>query len=442
MDAMAWLKNSLSDKYSIVAATYLLSWITILISLTGIGFPIMTYMFNQAGVLDDLENGILLSKTFYNPNLLTLPDFAWIASPFTNLVNYISNSLFLTPNSFECRILNVVVNCTPSTHLTVGGYPFLISDFAVIIWFLASLIIFYWLISKISKNRFLALLLSTSYPFVYALSRGNPDVLASILLACLIISILNKKVILSFILVAFLTAIKIPFGLLLVPLVFAYPKIKNFLTFITVTGLSYIVPLLIMKSNGSILSQLNVFSTLVKRYNIQYAINDAGLMHSTSLLSFSKVALFYLSNFFGIGINTNSFKFATYFAIAALVFIYTAIRIWPILITLRNQKMQDLLIDCLLICIILIILLPTVSQDYRLSLLIPLLAVKFRNYFDSKPIIFVICLILMSKNFMQITFPLNSWGTTIGALLNPIIMLILLHILINKINQKALKLPI
>jgi len=83
-----------------------------------------------------------------------------------------------------------------------------------------------------------------------------------------------------------------------------------------------------------------------------------------------------------------------------------------------------------------------VSQDYRLSLLIPLLAVKFRNYFDSKPIIFVICLILMSKNFMQITFPLNSWGTTIGALINPIIMLILLHILINKINQKALKLPI
>ena len=226
------VKNNLSNKYSIIAATYLFSWITILISLTGVGFPIATYMFNQVGVLDDLENGILLSKTFYNPILLTLPDFAWIASPFTNLINYIANSTFQTPNQFECTTLKVIVNCTPSTNLTVGGQPFLISDSAVIIWFLVSLIIFSWLIFSISKNRILALLLSTSYPFVYALSRGNPDVLASILLACLILSILNKKVILSFVLVAFLTAIKIPFGLLLVPMIFAYPKIKNFLIFI------------------------------------------------------------------------------------------------------------------------------------------------------------------------------------------------------------------
>ena len=250
---------------------------------------------------------------------------------------------------------------------------------------------------------------------------------------------MNKKVILSFILVALLTAIKIPFGLLLVPLIFAYPKIKNFLIFIVVTGLGYIVPLLILKSNGSIFSQLNVFSTLVKRYNVQYAVNDGGLMHSTSLLSFSKVFVFYISDVFELSINTNTVKFATYLAIAGFVFMYTAIHIWPILFTLKNQQKPDLLIDCLLICVILIILLPTVSQDYRLSLFIPLLAVKFRNYTENKSVILLICLTLMSKNFMQITFPLNSWGTTIGALINPINMLILLHILNKRINQKSLQ---
>jgi hypothetical protein len=435
LDLVTLLRTKFPGKYSIIAATYMISWITIFISLAGVGFPIANYMFNQVGVLDDLENGILLSKAFYNPLLLTLPDFVWIVSPFMNLINYLANSILITANLFECPRLYVMAYCSPSTYLTVGGKPFLINDVGVLIWFLGSLIIFSWLIYRITNNRIHTFLLSTSYPFIYALSRGNPDVLASIIVASLILSILNKRVKLSFFLVGVITAIKIPFGILFVPLIFAFPKLRNLLIFISTTSLGYLVPLIVMHTNGSIFTQLRVFSTLLERYNNEYAYNGAGLMHSTSILSFIKVAFLYISHFIGLSNNLKTYIFIIFFISAFFISIYTLIRIWPVLMNLRINKNPDLLINCALVSMVLVIILPGVSQDYRLALLIPFLAYLFRKSEEFNLIFAFICILLMSKNFLQITFPSNTWGTTVGALINPIVLLLLLQALLNKINK-------
>jgi hypothetical protein len=432
------MRKILGNRYTFFSLTYLISWVTIFLSLTGVGFSIAEYMFNQVGVLDDLENGVLLSPAFYNSELLTLPNFAWIVSPIVNLLNYMINNIFATPNQLNCQVLGLLVECNTSVHLSVGGNPFLIPDSAVITWLAGSFFLFSWLIFKICKNLFLTILLSTSYPIVYALSRGNPDMLASIIVASLILSILSKKIMLSFILVGVLTAIKIPFGLLVVPLIFAFPKLKNLLMFILVTGLSYLIPLIVLSTNGSIFNQLQVFSTLVQRYNNQYAYYDAGLMHSTSLLSFFKVLFFYIGKLVELNTNLKTYIFAAFFVSSISVLIYTLVRIYPVLINLRRNKNPDLLIDCALIGMVLVIILPGVSQDYRFALLVPFLAFMFRkseNLAFPPPVVALLCILLMSKNFLQITFPMNTWGTTVGALINPIILLLLLQTLLNKFNK-------
>jgi hypothetical protein len=243
---------------------------------------------------------------------------------------------------------------------------------------------------------------------------------------------------LSFILVGVLTAIKIPFGLLVVPLIFAFPKLKNLLMFILVTGLSYLIPLIVLSTNGSIFNQLQVFSTLVQRYNNQYAYYDGGLMHSTSLLSFFKVLFFYIGKLVELNTNLKTYIFAAFFVSSISVLIYTLVRIYPVLINLRRNKNPDLLIDCALISMVLVIILPGVSQDYRFALLVPFLAFMFRkseNLAFPPPVVALLCILLMSKNFLQITFPMNTWGTTVGALINPIVLLLLLQTLLNKFNK-------
>jgi hypothetical protein len=371
-------------------------------------------------------SGILLSPLFYQSTLQQLEYFSWVISPLMNLINYVMFAYFVKGSDETCVILLIETYCKKSNYL-FGNENSQIPDSVLVLWTVGTMVAIFLSLLWLSQNYLISFLLSTSYPVAYAISRGNPDIFAAVILCIIMKLAFTDRIKWSFFLAGLLAGIKLPFAFVFLPLILIHRKISCIVIF-SLTALStYILPLLLMSKNGTVPEQLKTFLVIVERYNTTYVKGDAGLMHSNSILSFTKTISYVLQRelnaSFGTQIAFILYAVITLVLSSLVIFVFLKLIKLPLL----NSAPFYLYYLSLLFCT-LVILAPGVSQDYRLVLLVPFLALS--KYFKVDVWTFIILsLILISKNFLHLTFQSNTWGTTIGAILNPVLLLaLLLHI--------------
>jgi hypothetical protein len=219
---------------------------------------------------------------------------------------------------------------------------------------------------------------------------------------------------------------------LILPLFLYYPSVKLFAASILSTLALYIIPVLTFSGNGDFFSQIETFRTLIERYNDSYAVGNAGLMHSTSLLSLAKTGVFFFDQDLSLAFAVYTLLFIL--LVAGLIFTL-AIPIFRKFRYIPRLEYQDIL-PIFILTIVLLILLPGVSQDYRLALLTPFIAaMNFSKDQYSKWTMYLLAALLISKNFIHLTFENNDWGTTIGAIINPLLLITLAFFQITKFRN-------
>lgn len=181
------------DKY--LTASFGIQVLLLGISLLGIGYNIVKYLFGSVDTFQDLTISAMLQPLYYSPNLVD--SFSQPIGP--PLILYYGLLRFVMPS------LNVE---------SILQAPFIPVLFYILLLFALFLI----LLNKLSENRTISFLLGFSYPVVFLVGRGNPDLFCLILFS-LAILLLNKHRIVAGIFFGLLAAIKLPFvifGLLFV----------------------------------------------------------------------------------------------------------------------------------------------------------------------------------------------------------------------------------
>ena len=149
-----------SNKINLLYLVLSLNLLFLSISYLDIGFPIGNYLFNQKGILDDLEIGIIISSVFYDSQILSIPGFAWIISPLMNFFNLQINNLIMGYSSERelCSVLQFQAPCSPATLFKPSHGAFLIPDFMLVIWIIIIPIIYIIVIRRLSKKWSLSLI--------------------------------------------------------------------------------------------------------------------------------------------------------------------------------------------------------------------------------------------------------------------------------------------
>lgn len=266
-----------------------------------------------------------------------------------------------------------------------------------------------------------------SYPFLFALNRGNFEILVFFLLY-LFASYLNKK---NFIISAVFLSLAISMKLFPVVFLIVFLSFKKFraviyaclLTlFLNLTSLLIIAKTLSKDISKIISDYLSIYGG---PYIKEQVIDNRGLVFGHSLYGLLKLCIFYFyksTSITDVTLRkvTNLFNVYTRIEIAIFVFFSS----YVIFIEKELWKKITLLV-------ISMNLLPNVSADYKLiNFFIPLYLFINKKERSKTDLVYVILfsLLLMPKNYY--TTLLNLPDVSLAVFLNPILMIILASLII------------
>ena len=390
------------DKY--LTVSFGIQVLLLSISLLGIGYSILKYLFGSVDTFQDLTVSAMFQPLYYSPNLVD--SFSQPIGP--PLILYYSLLRFVIPSLQVESILQA---------------PFIPVLFYILFLFALFLI----LLNKLSENRTISFLLGFSYPVVFLVGRGNPDLLCLILFSLAVI-LLNKHRMVAGIIFGLLAAIKLPFVIFALLFVF-----KRELKLIAVTVVSLVINFFVpfMISGYGIGVQTKKFFEVTQSYFKDYVLNDGGNLFNTSIFGFIK-SLFLTFNgkqFFEQE-DLLQFRESVYFF--GSIFTYLLVCIPAVLLVLyvyrRKGKFNEN--EILMVLVLLFILTPQVSAQYRLVFLLPVFAILYKTnsrLINDRCFILLFSLILLPKEFLFITLPNGQFGPfTISSLLNPPLMYFIL----------------
>jgi len=370
-----------------------------------VGFPIYNYMFLGKGRFDDLRNGILENKYYFNPQLLDIPGFTSVASP---------------PMVFIWQIYEYFVK----------------TEFA----FWASLVFTYlilvYVIWKATRNLLATIFFSTLHPVLFAFARGNPDMWVLIATCIAGISLIRGKNWVVAVMFGLMSALKFPF--LLFGLIFIVRKdFKNLVLQVVVTIAVFLLPL--TAKPWSIPDQINVFNVIVARYYQDYVIGDAGMLFNVSLFGLEKPFMYLLQGDELIKVSqANDVAIAALTVqIVSLILLLTLLLAVPIYQWIKTRKTSvnppsgssetDLYLVFFLFLALLQCLFPQIAAEYRLAQLVVIVALLYSvksKFLEDRLNLIVLTLIFLPKHFLVISFPAGVANiVTISSLISPVLLI-------------------
>lgn len=398
-----------------------------------IGYDIVTFLYIGKGKFDDFINGVVQAHAYFSPELLNIEGFGQVASPIT-IAYY---GLF---------------------------QPFVYSMSRVYLVLALLFIIYAFILFKILESYKVTALLLISYPILYLFGRGNPDILAGIVLAtiCLKFALENKKNRVkseldvsksTLILFGILGAIKFPyllFGIVFVILPILNRKMEQALRrsviFFGSCILAFVLPLLFKP--WPVVTQVKVFKGIVDQYNFDYVIGDAGLLHNSSLFGTLKFIFYFYSERNILNVQEarqlSGEILSVYYILIFVLILSLLISFLPKIKGRFEWKFSS---ELLLFAAGFIIITAPVSADYRLALFIPPLALMIRegNQFLTFQNWSFLILLFSPKHFFHKVFDFHEPGVTLNTLLNgPIIILLLVRISLHYykgLSPKATRKP-
>lgn len=379
-----------------------------MLSLLGVGYPLIEFLFTGRGAFGDLVDGLILTPIYYHPDLGQDLTFSQPNSPTTVLLYTIFR--FFAPSLAATNWLTVNWN---SIFL-------LLTSFLLIIAFL---------VRKISDTRLTSILLVFSYPMLFLFGRANPDIYCLIFFIMFIMSFEKEKYVLCALLIAIIGAIKLPFFFLSLVFIFV-KKIKVFVSSVVLLPIFFYSPLLLF--GYPFFSQITSISNVAKNYHRDYVLGEAGSMFNNSLFGLLKIInyIFMQKKDLTAGdlliVNERLVELHNFLVILTLLAF--AIFVMKLEVLKSNEKLdRNQLLRVILILISLSILLPYVSAEYRLSLLVPPIAVLIRRKeFDTVSAVLVGFLFL-PKSLYVIGFENEFMGTHfLSSVVNPVILIVLI----------------
>jgi hypothetical protein len=360
---------------------------------------------------------VLISFLFYLSNFIGLNIFKITFSQSGTFDDF-ENLLKLEPNSF-------------ADGKTFGVTPFLVDFYRQInflpvnlsIWIYScfNLLMILFVLNRVIKSKLLILMVLTSWPFVFLISRGNNDIWVFCILLLLSFNLINSKTINS-ILVGLLFSID-PIICLVFSIFFViFNRLKAKYVLLTIVFLN--APLLIRKDLLT-LENLVSFITQLSGFQNKMVVQGDGSLFSNSF------------NFF-VKAFSNLVKFKPDDLIIVVLLVYIIVLLMT-LSSLMSAKLRDPYFKYIYFGIFITAYLSifSPSPDYKLIFLaIPMLGNmsiqppinKFRFEF------LLVILIWVPKHFIYFGSSDIFSGYTISTLINPILLLILFTYYLRRIK--------
>jgi hypothetical protein len=368
------------------------------LSLTGIGYSILKYLFVSVDTFQDLTVSAMYQPLYYSPNLVD--DFSQPIGP---------------PLILYYRLLRLAV---PSLKVeSISEAPFL----PVLFYLITLVSIFFFLLFKLCGNRKIAFLLGISYPVLFLIGRGNPDILCLILFSvALLLKEKNRKV--AAVLIGLLAAIKLPFAIL--AMIFLFKKEYKLLIIVLASlVLNFFAPL--ATTGYGIRNQTMKFTQVTQNYFNDYVLNDGGNLFNNSLYGFFKsIVLIVNRNRYFVPNELVDFRESIYFMVSLLVYVLISVPLIVFILTSKEKRFNPRKSEneIMLILVLLLIITPQVSAQYRLVFLLPVIAVLYQSesaLIQDRQILLLFTFLLIPKEFIFVTFQNNQFAPiTFSSLIN------------------------
>jgi hypothetical protein len=325
----------------------------------------------------------------------------------------------------------------PITNI-IGKFYYFIPDRTSIVFFaLFNVLVIVFILNllktkNINLNIFLVIV---SYPFFFALFRGNNDIYLLPWLLIILFFHLNQR----HLAVGFFAGLMIglePITALFIIVFFLNFRFKQISMYFLGAGLALTLPLLYGEKNIS--KYYQIASSFTNDYYFPtMVLNNGGLLFNNSLFGFAKYLFFQLKINRGLRVDEISENVANYLINPYFILtIFMGIIFVVFLILLSSN------LDRVNVLISMMILLPYVAAAYKLVMLTFLLFC-YLNYSDLRArknliTILYLSLIVIPKNYIWIQFSFDPTGMTIESILNPIlIFLMVISIILN--SKKSIK---
>jgi hypothetical protein len=369
------------------------------LSSSGIGYPILKYLFGVNDRFKDTQN-------LFEFHLLRDPfDAGILTDPFVNM----GSNVFIF-------LLAKIFSITGLLNLNEIYFLFNLALFATL----------GFLLYKFSSNIYIAVALLLSNSFLFTLGRGNLASLASIFIAISFICMLKGKYWIAVVLIS-LSAWYQVFYIVFAAIFFIERKYRyTVYTFLISTSMLLGGWQLFGKSFQT---NFKIFLHFNEKWNTGYVIGDNGLLHNNSLFGSLK-GLFYLyaenSNLSLSSIQQNVFYLNRIYTLFVLI---TGVSLCVVYLKTFWRSGLPLKISGEILCFVSLLsatFLP-VSPDYKWLPVFFGIAymIGTKSTFLTKQNVILIVLLMLPKYLVIYTFPWWEPGMTIGSILNPFLSLII-----------------
>ena len=297
-------------------------------------------------------------------------------------------------------------NYFPFAYLIIYPFTFISDPYAAVMLFITLFLCFlccnanYFLAEKGVNNTSshvlqISIVCLLSYPTWFCLDRGNLDVLVYIFCALFLITFIKEKYWLAALCLAIAVSMKL-FPVLFILLFLKRKQFRAVLVCLLSSILLSVLALAIFKSGFKGFSA-NILS-LASNFNKNYAINDMGLTSSISLFTLIKVVMQYW--YLNVAGTT---EIVYRLAVSDVLYYYTLISVVTAgLLALYVLLVKQELWQDVMIIVIMLVMLPAVSGDYRLIFFyLPLFVFLSKSKQESRDRTYTILfgLLFIPKNF-------------------------------------------
>ncbi len=387
-------------------------------SLLGIGYPLVQFLLTGRGAFGDLVDGLILTPIYYAPELAQNTTFSQPNSPLTILFY---------------RLVRIIWPSLVTTN-------WLEVDWTSVFQFLALMLVFtFILLKKVSGSFLTTFLLMFSYPMWFLYGRANPDIYCLILFTAYILSLNSRRFFLSAIIIALMGAVKLPFFFVSISLILVR-KFKYFIFSLILLPIFFYGPLIFF--GYPFWDQVKSVAKVAEHYHRDYVLGEAGSMFNNSLyglLKITKYAFFSPDTLTAQALlASNEYLVRVHNIIVIIILLLLFVFVFKLNSVLPQRHFSQ--VDLARLTIILVsfsILLPYISAEYRLALFLPLIGVLIRTKaFDTHSAL-LFAMLLIPKSFYTFQFGSEVFGVHfLSSALNPILIIVIvlvqMHILITE----------
>jgi hypothetical protein len=325
----------------------------------------------------------------------------------------------------------------PITNIIGKFFYFIPERSSIVVFTLINVLVIIFILNtiKIKNTNMNIFLVIVSYPFMFALFRGNNDIYLLSWLLIILFFHLNQR----YLIVGFLTGLMIglePITVLFVLVLIINYRFKQISMYFMGAGIALTLPLFYGEKN------LSKYYEIAKSFTGDYyfpnmVLNNGGLLFNNSLFGFIKYIFFQLRINEGLTMteiseNVSNYLINPYYILSIILGITFVV----FLILLSSN------LDRITVLVSMMILLPYVAAAYKLVMMTFLLFC-YLNFSDLKArknlaTIMFLSLIVIPKNYIWIQFSFDPTGMTIESILNPILIFFMVISIIS-FSKKSIK---